>query len=125
MARHDVGLINTTPTKQHPYRLNQRKREIMNTELDYMLKQGIIERSESAWASLCVLVEKEDRTMRFCTDYRKINAITKADCYPIHRIEDCLDRKCWAKFITKCDLLKGYWAIPLTEKAKKISAFVK
>ena len=96
----------------------------MNTELDYMLKHRIIEWSESAWASLCVLVEKEDRTMRFCTDYRKINAVTKADCYPIPRIEDCIDRIGRARFITKCDLLKGYWVIPLTEKAKEISAFV-
>ena len=81
-------------------------------------------RGESAWTSPCVLVEKEDGTMRFCTDYRKINAVTKAASYPIPRIEDCIDRICRARFITKCDQLKGYWAIPLTEKAKEIPAFL-
>ena len=80
----------------------------MNTELDYKLKHGIIERSESVWASPYVLVEKEDGTMRFCTDYQNINAVTKADCYPIRRIEDCIDRIGRAKIITKCDLILGY-----------------
>ena len=123
-AQHDMELINTTPIKQHPYQLNPRKREIMKTELDYMLKHRIIEWSKSAWVSPCILVDKEDSTMRFCMDYRRINAVTKVDCYPIPRIEDCIDRIGWARFITKCDLTKGYWAIPLTGKAKEISAFV-
>ena len=39
-------------------------------------------------------------------------------------MEDCIDRIGNAKYITKCDLLKGYWCVPLTERAKEISAFV-
>lgn len=39
-------------------------------------------------------------------------------------MEDCVDRVGGAKFVTKLDLLKGYWQVPLTERAKEISAFV-
>jgi hypothetical protein len=59
-----------------------------------------------------------------CTDYRKVNSVTKTDSFPIPRIEDCIDKIGNAKFITKFDLLKGFWQIPLTERAKEISAFV-
>jgi len=40
-------------------------------------------------------------------------------------MEDCVDRVGgpWS-YVTKLDLLKGYWQVPLTERAKLISAFV-
>ena len=59
-----------------------------------------------------------------CTDYRKINAVTKTDSFPIPRIDDCIDKVGNAKYVTKFDLLKGFWQIPLTQRAKEVSAFV-
>lgn len=67
---------------------------------------------------------KPQGPVRFCTDYRKLNNVTKEDSYPIPRMEDCIDQIGKAKFITKCDLLKGYWSVPLTDQAKLKSAFV-
>lgn len=55
---------------------------------------------------------------------RKLNAITKSDLFPIPRIDNCIDKIGHAKFVSKVDLLKGYWQVPLTEWAKKLSAFV-
>ena len=120
---HDVDVGEAKPIKQPPYRLNPIKKEHMQKEIDYMFKHDIIERSDSEWSSPCILVPKPDKTYRFCTDYRKINAVTKTDSYPIPRIDDCIDRVGQAKYVTKFDLLKGYWQVPLTERAKKISAF--
>ena len=120
---HDVDVGEAKPIKQPPYRLNPIKKEHMQKEIDYVFKHDIIERSDSEWSSPCILVPKPDKTYRFCTDYRKINAVTKTDSYPIPRIDDCIDRVGQAKYVTKFDLLKGYWQVPLTERAKKISAF--
>jgi len=39
-------------------------------------------------------------------------------------MEDCIDTIGSAVFITKLDLLKGYWQVPLTERASDVSAFV-
>ena len=124
IVKHDVELTENKPIRQHPYRVSPQKLELIRSEINYMMKHGIIEASQSEWAAPCVLVNKSDGTPRFCTDYRKVNAITKADAYPIPRIDDCIDRIGRAKYITKFDLLKGYWAVPLTERAKQISAFV-
>ena len=59
-----------------------------------------------------------------CTDYRNVNNCTKTDTFLIPRIDDCTEKIGQSKFVSKFDLLKGFWQIALTEKAKEISAFV-
>ena len=112
----------TVPIKQNLYRVNPHKLEFLKKEWDCMLTNDIIEPSQSDWSLLCLLIPKNDGTYRFCTDYRKVNATTKSDSYPIPRVEDCNDRIGCAKYVSKIDLLKGYWQVPLTPKAKEISA---
>ncbi len=97
----------------------------MKKETQYLIENGLAVPSFSPWCSPCVLVPKADGTLRFCTDYRKVNKLTKADSYPLPRMDDCIDRIGSAKFVTKLDLLKGYWQVPFTERASEISAFAK
>ena len=59
-----------------------------------------------------------------CTDYRQLNEVTKSDSCPIPYIDDCIDAVGNAKFVTKTDLLKGHYAVALTDRAKDLSAFV-
>ena len=61
---------------------------------------------------------------RFCTDIRRVNAVTKSDSYSLPWINDCIDSIGHAQYVTKFDLLKGYWQVPLTPCAREISAFV-
>lgn len=121
---HDIEVGRVSPVKQHPHRVNPKKRVIMKAEVEYLLKHGLAVPSQSPWSSLCVLVPKSDSAYRFCTDYRKINGLSKPDSFPLPRIEDCIDRVGAAKYVTKIDLLKGYWQVPLTPRASEISAFV-
>lgn len=57
-----------------------------------------------------------------CMDYRKVNTVTKADSFPLPCIEDCVDRIGSASYVTKLDLLKGYWQVSLNVRASEISA---
>ena len=59
-----------------------------------------------------------------CTNYRKVKSVTKTDSFPVPRMDDGIDNIGQAKYVTKFDLLKGFWQIPLTDRAKEISAFV-
>ena len=88
------------------------------------MENDFIEPSKSNWSSPCILVPKPDGTYRMCTDYRKVNNVTKSDTFPIPRMDDCIDRIGRAKYVTKFHLLKGFWQAPLTDRAKEISAFV-
>jgi len=49
---------------------------------------GIIKHSNSPWASRIVLVPKADGSVRLCTDYRKVNKLTRPDPFPLPRVED-------------------------------------
>jgi len=87
-----------------------------------MLDNGIAQPSSSSWASPCLLVPKSDNTPRFC--FRKVNHVTKPDSFPIPRVEDYVDQVGSAKYVSKFDLLKGYWQVPLLERAREIAAFI-
>lgn len=72
----------------------------------------------------CLLVPKSSNTPRFCTDFRKVNNVTKPDCFPLPHFEDCIDQVGSARFVIKFDLLKGYWQVPLSERVREIAAFI-
>ncbi|XP_023191398.1 uncharacterized protein LOC111608951 [Xiphophorus maculatus] len=121
---HDIDVGQVSPIKQHFYRVNMEKRKCLDAEVKYMLDNGIAEPSSSSWASPCILVPKPDNTFRFCSDYRKLNAVTKPDSFPLPRMDDCVDQVGSAKFVSRFDLLKGYWQVPLTKRAQELAAFV-
>ena len=122
LIEHDVDVGDSAPIKQHPYRVSPMKKELLDKEVQYMLENDIIEESQSNWSSPCILVPKHDGGFRFCTDFRKVNDKTKSDSFPIPRIADCIDQIGNAKFVSTFDMLKGYWQVPLTQRAREISA---
>ena len=122
---HDVIVGDANPNKQHPYRSNPVRQQILREKIQYLLENDfILEPSKSEWSPPCILVPKPDGSFRMCTDYRKVNNCTKTDGFPIPRNDDCIDKIGQSKFVSKFDLLKGFWQIPLNEKAKEISASV-
>ena len=89
-ASHQYGECNP-PVRQPVRRISPHKREEASRLLKDMLDKKIIQPSSSLWASPIVLVPKKDGNVRFCIDYRKVNALTRRDAYPLPRIDDTLD----------------------------------
>jgi predicted transcriptional regulator len=73
------------------YRAALSDRSIIEKAIDQMLKDGIIERSQSEWCSPIVLVTKKDGTHRFCCDYRALNKITKTISCPMTVMDDIIE----------------------------------
>lgn len=67
-----------------------------------------------------LLVPNADGSYRFCSDYRKLNSVTKPDSFPLPRMNDCVDQVSSATFVSKLDLLKGYRQVPLTYLGKVV-----
>ena len=114
----------TKPIRCAPYRLNQEKAKVNKDELDNLIEQGTIEESTSPGASPIVMVPKADGTLRLCTDFRKVNNCTVPDPFPLPRIEDLIDRVEKGKYLTKLDMTREYWQVPLDDPSVPISAFV-
>ena len=74
-------------------------REEIARQLHQMQQQGIISPSSSPWANPVVLVRKKDGTLCFCIDFRQLNAVTKADVFPLPCIDDLLDQLRKSKFL--------------------------
>ena len=73
---HDVDIGDAAPCRQHPYRMNPLKLQHLQSEIEYMLQNDIIEPSSSDWSSPCILVPKPNGSYCFYTDFRKLNAVT-------------------------------------------------
>ncbi|GFR78367.1 reverse transcriptase [Elysia marginata] len=124
LMEHDIPLTSTDPIRRKPYPVPQSMRQSMREEVDNMIQAGIIEPSSSPYCSPSVIVSKKDGTNRYCIDFRALNNITIFDAEPMVRPDDLFQeigsKSC---FLTKVDLSKGYWQIPLTEAAKPCTAF--
>ena len=88
-----------------------------------MVREGIIEPSDSAWSSSPVMVPKPNKKHRFCNDYRDVNVVTKKDAYPLPNIDSILDKLRIAKYISKIDLSEAYVQILMEEGSKDKTAF--
>ena len=110
--------------RQQPYHLPHVYKEAVEKGIELMLRQGIIEPASSEWASPIVIIKKKDDTIRLCVDYRRLNAMTQVDAYPMPRIDDILDQVGQARYITTLDLAKGYWQVPVAEEDRPKTAFI-
>jgi hypothetical protein len=115
---HRIDTGEALPIRQHPMRLPLAKRAEVSEMLEDMQRRGILEESDSSWSFPIVLVRKDGK-LRFCVDYRKLNDVTKKDCFPLPRIDDTLDTLAGAKWFSTLDLKSGYWQVDLhPDKAK-------
>ena len=82
-------------------------------------------KARRTYASLVVLVVKKDKTYyRFCIDFRRLNNLTKFHAEPLPDQTYLFTRLQKAIFISKIDLTKGYWQVPVPEKDCPKTAFV-
>jgi hypothetical protein len=88
------------PVHCQPYRAGARARSAEKEQIDHMIAEQLIEPATFVLASPIVLVPKPDGCLRFCVDYRRLNAITVPDTYPLPRIDECIDSLWDAVFFT-------------------------
>ena len=109
--------------RQIPYA----RRALVKAEIDHLLRLGVIEPAtpgECPYASAIVLVQKKDKSMRLCVDYRRLNAQTVKDAYNLPRIDDLLQQLARARYFVALDLLMGYHQIEVASIDRCKTAFV-
>jgi hypothetical protein len=81
-----------------------------------LLDKGYIHPSISQWACLALFVEKKDKELRICVDYRPLNAVTIKNKYKLPRIDILFDQLAGAQVFSKIDLCSGYHQIKIHAK---------
>ena len=85
---------------------------------------GVVRPSMPPYASPIIMVKKKDGSNRVCVDFRKLNKITEEDPEPMTTAEDLFRRLNGKKYLSKINLTKGYWQIPVAPEDVYKTAFV-
>ena len=130
------GLHNCTTVVQHEIHTTggpifEKMRRIPNAlkaavkgRIDDLLRNGIIKESCSPYAMPLVIVPKKDGGIRMCVDYRRLNAVTTRDRFPLPRVDDTIDALHGSVFFSIFDLYSGYHQILVSPKHQFKTAFI-
>ena len=88
-----------------------------------MLQKNLISPSKSPWVSPIFLVKKKNGTSRFCVDYRRINAVTRKDTYPLPCVDDILETLAGSQLFSTLILpaVTGMWKLNQKIEKKSLS----
>lgn len=119
---------NITPVYVKPYRLPQALKPEIARQIDKMIEDDIIEKSNSEWSSPILLVPKRscegsEKKWRLVVDYRKLNEMICDDKFPLPNINEILDSLSGAVYFSHLDLHQGYYQVTLEPSSRKLIAF--
>lgn len=120
---HHIDTGTADPVNVNAYPLSHEKLEELRKQVKDLLDRGLIQVSASPWGFPVVFVKKPGGEWRMCIDYRGLNELTAKNGYPIPRIQDLLDIVGQARYLSKIDLVAGYWQVRMAEEATPKTAF--
>jgi hypothetical protein len=123
ILKHKIDTGNARPIREPLRRHPLPHLEFIDAHVEKMLQAKVIEPSQGEWAANVCLAKKGD-TFRFAIDYRRLNNVSKFDCYPIPRIDNCLQTlngSCWFSTI---DLRSSFWQVAQDEADAEKTTFI-
>ena len=122
-ATHHIDVQGHPSIKQRYRVVSPKVQEAMYQEVDWMLAEGVIKESFSKWSAPIVMAKKANGGFQLCLDFRKLNAVSKKDAYPIPYMSDILKQLEASKYISTIDLSSAFNQIPLDEAYQEYTAF--
>ena len=114
---------NARPVQARQYRLTPLEEKALLKKAEEFIERGWLEPSTSCWRSPVLFVPKPDGSLRFCVDFRFLNARTQDDAGTIPNIQDSVDRMQGATIFSAMDLASGFYQIPLHPESRAYTAF--
>ena len=123
-ADHKTNLKpGTTPPFGPLYNMSAPELQVLRKYLKEQLDKGFIRTSSSSAASPVLFAKKPGGGLRFCVDYRGLNAITIKNRYPLPLIQETLARLSEAKYFTKLNVIAAFNQIRIAEGDEWMTAF--
>ena len=122
-VRHHIP-TDAPPIQSRARRLDPEKLAVAKAELEKLVDLGIAYRGKSEWSSPLLVTTKPCGGWRVCGDYRRLNAVTEIDQYPVRTLQDFTAELQGKKYFSKIDLMKGYHQIPVADGDIKKTAVI-
>ena len=123
LVQHNIEISSSKPILERPRRLAVHVQVKIQEMINDMLKCGIIQPSQSPWCAPVVVVTKKNGSKRLCVDFRKLNAVTIRDSYPLPRIDDVLSVLSGCRYFSVLDMKSGYHQIEVAPEDRSKTAF--
>ncbi|KJZ69408.1 hypothetical protein HIM_11204 [Hirsutella minnesotensis 3608] len=121
---HEIQLQpGTTPPHGPLYGMSEDELVVLRKFLQENLDKGFIRASTSPAASPVLFAKKPGGGLRFCVDYRGLNAITIKNRYPLPLIQETLSQLSQARYFTKLDVVAAFNRIRIKEGQEWMTAF--
>ncbi|KAJ5290754.1 gag/polymerase/env polyprotein [Penicillium angulare] len=105
------------------YKMSREELEFSRQYIYDNIGKGFLIPSTAPFASPILIARKPDGGLRFCVDYRKLNAITKKDGYPLPLIDELMQRVAGARYFTKLDIRQGFHRIRMADGSQDLTSF--
>ena len=115
---HEIHLSDEEPFKERFRRIPPPLLDEVHASLRDMLEAGAIRPSQSPWCNAIVLVRKKDGSLQFCVDFRRLNAWTKKDSYPLSRIQEALESMAGVAHFSTMDFKSGFWQVRMAPESQ-------
>ena len=116
---------NAKPFHSAPFPVPQIHEATLRKEVDRLVLLGVLERDNSSeWAAPTFIIPKKNLTVRFISDFRKLNSMLRRRPYPIPKIQEMLQKLEGFQYALSIDLNMGYYTIRLNPDAQKICTIV-
>ncbi len=122
---HKIELINKkTSSRSHLYHMSDYKLQKMKNYLIEHLNKNFISSSSISYALLILFVEKKDDSLRFCVNYRKLNALIKRDRYSLLLIDETLARIQDSKYLTRLNIIVVFNKLRMHSSSEDLTIFI-
>jgi len=123
LVKHSITVYSSTPIWSPSYSIPLWYQEPFRLEIENLLELGVIELSVSKWSSSPIPVKKKNGGIRIVIDFRKLNSVTIREPLTMPSIDDILAHLGNATVLSKMDLLKGFYQVPMEDSSKQFTAF--
>ncbi len=122
---HKIELIDEkTSSRSRLYHMFDYKLQKMKNYLIEHLNKSFISSSSISYASLILFVEKKDDSLRFCVDYRKLNALIKRDRYSLLLIDETLACIQDSKYLTRLNIIVIFNKLRMHSRSEDLTIFI-
>ncbi|KAG0425058.1 Retrovirus-related Pol polyprotein from transposon, partial [Dictyocoela muelleri] len=121
---HEITLSNNKTIHAKPFRIPLKHKERVHALINDLLRDGIIQKSNSKYSSPTFLIVKKNGDIRLVIDYRELNKLTCVTHYIFPKIWDILVQLKGSLIFSKVDLKSGYYQIAVAKESIKYTAFL-